>query len=324
MALIDVPIEDDTEKTLYTLVVGVPSRVFQNVLTAQNFPPTWTSVILDADWMIVARDISPEKFVGQMGAGEEFRNASTDQTHEVRLVTGALAMSAHTHSSRYGWTTAIAMTEADLFNQAHGPILLAAVGSFIATGVVIVLAALFATYLARSIGTLAQMVRAFPEGTVRSKPAFRLHEISVVAQSVYDAAVATLEGRKVVDKELQDTQRLNELSTVLVGEGSSFATCLDQILNTAVAVSVADKGNLQLFDPNSGSLTIAAQKGFEEKFLKSFESVRENASVCGIALAEKETDHCRRCADRRHFCGTTQTESITGCGSAKRRFIALA
>ncbi len=161
--LVDVPIENDTEKTLYTLVVGVPSRVFQNVLIAQHFPPTWTSVILDADWMIVARDISPEKFVGQKGGDEEFRNASTDQTHEVSLVTGASAMSAHTHSSRYGWTTAIAITDADLFNQALGPVLLATIGSFVATGVVIVLAVLFANYLTGSIGALAQMVRAFPE-----------------------------------------------------------------------------------------------------------------------------------------------------------------
>src|SRR6516162_2119300 len=43
-----------------------------------------TPAILDADWMIVARGISPEKFVGQKAAGEEFRNAPSDQTHETR------------------------------------------------------------------------------------------------------------------------------------------------------------------------------------------------------------------------------------------------
>jgi two-component sensor histidine kinase len=258
------------------------------VLTAQRFPPPWTAVIVDADWMIVARDISPEKFVGKKAGGEEFRNARSDQTHEVRLVTGEAAMSAHTHSARFGWTTAIAMTEADLFKQAIGPVLLAAIGSFVATGVVIAMAALFAMYLGRAIAALAEMVRAFPEGTLSSKPGFRLHEMSVVAQIVHDAALAVLDGRKVVNKELNDSRHLNELSSALVGEGTSFQTCLDQIVNTAVAIAGADKGNIQLFDPASGSLTIAAQKGFQQDFLKFFGNVRDNASSSGLAMREKK------------------------------------
>jgi hypothetical protein len=39
--------------------------------------------VLDGD-VIVARGISPEEFVGHKGAGEEFRNAPTNETHEVR------------------------------------------------------------------------------------------------------------------------------------------------------------------------------------------------------------------------------------------------
>jgi two-component sensor histidine kinase len=288
IALIDVPIEVETGQNLYTLVVGVPSHIFQDVLTAQHFPPTWTSVILDADWMIVARDVNPEKFIGNRGGGEEFRNAPTDQTHEVRLVTGASAMSAHTHSTRYGWTTAIAITEADLFNQALGPVLLAAIGSFIATGAVIVMAAFFSTYLAGAIGALAQMVRGFPEGALRSKPVFRVREISLVAQSVHEAAVAVVEARKVADQELNDTRRLNELSTLLVGEGTSFETCLDKIIDTTVVVSGAHKGNIQLFNSTSGSLTIAAQKGFEKDFLTFFATMRDASAACTAAMHEKK------------------------------------
>ena len=287
MALVDVPIEDQTGQPVYTLVVAIPNGIFQNVLIAQHFPPSWTSVILDPNWMIVARDIDPEKFVGEKAGGEKFRNARTDQTHEVRLVTGEAAMSAHTHSARYGWTTAIAITEADLFRQALGPVLLAAIGSFIAAGAVIAMAALFSTYLGRAIAVLAEMVRAFPEGTLRSKPAFRLDEISAVAQSVQGAALAVLEGRKLVEKELHDTKRLNELSTVLVGEGSSFKACLDKIVDTALVIAEADKGNIQLFDPVSGSLTIAAQKGFPQDFLNFFGTVRDSASSSGIAMHEK-------------------------------------
>src|SRR5215470_585491 len=151
MVLIDVPIENDSGRRLYTMVVGVPNRIFQDMLTEQHLPRTWNPVILDADWRIVAGGVSPEKYAGQKAAGEEFRNAPSDQTHEVRVLEGAPSLSAYSHSSRFGWTTAIAISEADLFNQAIGPGLLAALGGLVAVGLVIAIAALFSRSLARAI-----------------------------------------------------------------------------------------------------------------------------------------------------------------------------
>jgi two-component sensor histidine kinase len=284
MELIDVPIQDESGRRPYTMVIGVPNRIFQDMLTEQHLPRTWSPVLLDADWMIVAGGISPEKFVGQKATGEEFRNAPSDRTHEVRVPEGAPSMSAYSHTSRFGWTTAIAISEADLFNQAIGPIFLAAVGSLVAVGLVIAMAALFSTYLARTIRSLAHMVRGFPEATLESRPAFRLREVSLVARRMRQAAVAVLDSRKVVDTELNNMRRLNQLSSLLVGEGNGFEDCLAEITKTAIAISEADKGNLQLFDAASGSLTIVAQQGFEEDFLKFFASVRGNDAACGAAM----------------------------------------
>src|SRR6516162_9347709 len=284
MALIDVPVEDESGRGLYTMVIGVPNRIFQDMLDTQHLPQTWNPAILDADWMIVARGISPEKFVGQKAAGEEFRNAPSDQTHEVRTREGVRTMSAYSHSSRYGWTTCIAISEADLFNQAIGPGLLAALGGLVAVGLVIAIAALFSRYLARAIRSLAQMVRGFPEATLEPRPDFHLREVSLVARRMREAAVAVLDGRKVVDTELNNTRRLNQLSSLLVGEQNGFEDCLVEITKTAIAISEADKGNLQLFDASSGSLTIVAQQGFEEDFLKFFDNVRKNDAACGAAM----------------------------------------
>jgi two-component sensor histidine kinase len=284
MEMIEVPIEDESGRSIYTMVVEVPNRIFQDMLTEEHLPRTWSPVILDQDWMIVARGINPEKFVGQKAAGEEFRNAPSDQTHEVRALDGAPSMSAYSHSSRYGWTTAIAISEADLFNQAIGPGLLAALGGLVAVGLVIAIAAFFATYLARAIRSLAQMVRGFPEATLEPRPAFRLREVSLVARRMRDAAVAVLDSRKVVDTELNNMRRLNQISSLLVGERNGFEDCLTEITKTAIAISEADKGNLQLFDATSGSLAIAAQQGFEEGFLKFFDSVCKNDAACGAAM----------------------------------------
>jgi two-component sensor histidine kinase len=284
MELIDVPIEDESGRRLYTMVIGVPNRIFQDMLAEQHLPRTWSPVILDADWMRVARGISPEKFVGQKATGEEFRNAPSDRTHEVRVLEGEPAMSAYSHSSRYGWTTAIAISDADLFDQAIGPGLLAALGGLVAVGLVIAIAALFSTYLARAIRSLAQMVRGFPEATLEPRPDFRLRETSLVARSMREAAAAVLDSRKVVDSELNNMRRLNQLSALMVGEKNSFENCLAEITKTAIAISEADKGNLQLFDAASGSLTIAAQQGFQEGFLKFFVSESGKHAACGAAM----------------------------------------
>ena len=303
MELIDIPIEDESGRSLYTMLIEVPNRIFQDMLTEEHLPRTWSPVILDADWTVVARGVSPDRFVGQKAAGEEFRNAPSDRTHELRQLDGAPSMSADSHSSRYGWTTAIAISDADLFNQAIGPGLLAALGGLVAVGIVIALAALFSTYLARAIQSLAQMVRGFPEAILEPRPAFRLREVSLVAQRMREAAVAVLDSRQVADTELTNMRQLNKLSTQLVRERSSFEDCLAEITKTAIAISEADKGNLQLYDDTSGSLTIAAQQGFQGDFLKFFDSVRGNDTR----------------ADQRDFRRATCSESIVGRRSARRR-----
>src|SRR5262249_34275721 len=145
LALVDVPIEDQGGQRLYTMVVGVPNDVFQKVLIAQHLPPNWSPCILDKNWVIVARGLNPDKFVGHKGAGEEFRSAATNQIHEMRVPEGALSLTAHSHSGRYGWTTAVALSEANILKMAFGPAQRAAIGGLLASGLLIVLAAFLST-----------------------------------------------------------------------------------------------------------------------------------------------------------------------------------
>jgi two-component sensor histidine kinase len=282
LAMVDVPIEDQSGQRVYTMVVGVPDDVFQQVLTAQHLPPNWSPVILDADWVIVARGVNPEKFVGHKGAGEEFRNAPNNQIHEVHVLEGVASIAAHSHSSSYGWTTAVATSETNILEMAFRPALLAAIGGFLASGLLIVLAAFLSTYLAGAITKLASTVVGFPDSTVNQTPTFRVRELSLVAQALYQAAIT-------VRAELEDMRRLNELSTVLMREENNFETCCDEIIRTAIAISGADKGNLQVFDEASRSLRIVAQHGFQERFLKFFENVDDHgAASCGTAMATNE------------------------------------
>src|SRR5215469_17718670 len=200
----------------------------------------------------------------------------------MRVPEGALSLAAHSHSGRYGWTTAVATSETNILNMALGPALLAAIGGFLAAGLLIGLAAFLSTYLASAIRKLASTVRGFPESALYQKPTFRLRELSLVAQALNQAAVT-------VRAELEQMRRLNELSTLLMREENKSEVCLSEITRTAIAISGADKGNLQLFDETLGSLRIIAQQGFQERFLKFFEHVDDHvASSCGTAMATNE------------------------------------
>jgi two-component sensor histidine kinase len=282
MAMVDVPIEDQAGQRVYTMVVGVPNDVFQEVLKRQHLPPNWSPVILDKDWVVVARGVNPEKFVGHKGAGEEFRNDLTNQIHEVRVLDGVSSIAAHSHSNSYGWTTAVATSETNILVMAFRPALLAAIGGFFASALLIVLAAFLSTYLAGAIRKLANTVVGFPDSTINQTPKFRVRELALVAQALNQAAVT-------VRAELENMRCLNELSTVLMGDENDFETCCDEIIRTAIAISSADKGNMQVFDEASRSLRIVAQHGFHENFLKYFANVNDHvAASCGTAMATNE------------------------------------
>jgi GAF domain-containing protein len=61
------------------------------------------------------------------------------------------------------------------------------------------------------------------------------------------------------------------------------------ILDIAIAVTGADKGNIQLLNAKSGVLEIVSHRGYQAPFLKFFMQVkREQRSACGVALLRAE------------------------------------
>jgi PAS domain S-box-containing protein len=84
--------------------------------------------------------------------------------------------------------------------------------------------------------------------------------------------------------DLKAMRRLNEVGTRCAKDRNDVAGCLDEILNVAIEITDADKGNIQLLDSNSGMLSLVAQSGFEEPFLEFFASVASGSSTCGVVM----------------------------------------
>lgn len=55
----------------------------------------------------------------------------------------------------------------------------------------------------------------------------------------------------------------------------------------ALSLAGADRGNIQVMDPVTGSLRITAQSGFDAEFLEYFAAVDDDRSACGRAARER-------------------------------------
>lgn len=88
--------------------------------------------------------------------------------------------------------------------------------------------------------------------------------------------------------DLRGVTRLNELGNLLVREGKDIDKCLGEILEVAIAIGDAKKGNVQLFDLDSNTLSLAAQRGFHDFFLKYFAEVRDDGSACAAAMQSRQ------------------------------------
>jgi PAS domain S-box-containing protein len=83
--------------------------------------------------------------------------------------------------------------------------------------------------------------------------------------------------------DLDAMTRLQQLGSLCAREGHDLTKCLSAVVDVATAITGAPRGSLQLVEPRSGMLTIAAQKGFEAEFLEFFARVREDAPVTAAA-----------------------------------------
>jgi len=88
--------------------------------------------------------------------------------------------------------------------------------------------------------------------------------------------------RRYFELGLTGMARLQEVSTRLV-HGSDPTPLLQEIVDAAIEITAADMGNIQLFDPESGTLRIVASRGLGLPFLEFFQTVHAGHGTCGGA-----------------------------------------
>src|ERR1044072_637959 len=87
--------------------------------------------------------------------------------------------------------------------------------------------------------------------------------------------------------DLKAMRRLNEIGTRCARDGDDVARCLQEMLDVAIEITGAEKGNIQLVDHDTGRLRLTAQSGFDSVFLTYF--ARETPfSACSKAIQSQQ------------------------------------
>lgn len=89
--------------------------------------------------------------------------------------------------------------------------------------------------------------------------------------------------------ELTAMSRLHELSSRLIS-AADLPSVLYEVLDAIIELQGADFGNIQLYDRQTRTLRIAAQRGFQREFLHYFARVdADEGSACCLALKQRST-----------------------------------
>lgn len=110
--------------------------------------------------------------------------------------------------------------------------------------------------------------------------------------------------------DLKAMRRLNEIGARCAKDGDDVASCLREILRVAIEITGADKGNIQLLNGDSDTLTLVSQRGFDEAFLEFFESVNNDDSACSVALRSKQRVIVENINKSEIYAGKTSLEAM--------------
>ena len=90
--------------------------------------------------------------------------------------------------------------------------------------------------------------------------------------------------REAIEAELRGMTRLHEVASRLLA-APDLRSALEEILVATCAMMNSRMGNVQIHDPHTQTLTIAAQQGFPQDFLDQLDVVRRDTpSVCSAAM----------------------------------------
>jgi len=119
--------------------------------------------------------------------------------------------------------------------------------------------------------------------------------------------------RQRLSADLGAMVRLHQISTRFFRE-ADLKFLLEESLETAIDITGADMGKIQLFDDASGTLKLMVHRGFKEKFLGFFASIGKGQAACGEAAKRGERVVVEDIAESPIFIGKPELDVMLEAG----------
>lgn len=285
---IDVPVFKEGQ-TFRTLAILMRAQSFLDVLTDGKMPNGWVAGVIDPQNRFVARAPSGSKRVGYIVSKSWDKAADKDGVFDTVSADGDPIVFANAHTSIGGWPVSVVVKKSELAETG------ATIGwAEIGGGVLSLLSLFFAIFVARRVTgpiqelrdnanmLLASVAVPMPSGPPEVRELWEAFSRSADSRNRAVEALRKSEARW--EAEAAALQRLNGASSRLWRAGN-LREGLEEMLAASIELLGANKASIQLLDPVRGTLTIAAQRGFEESFLDVLQTVlAEEVSACGVAF----------------------------------------
>jgi len=117
---------------------------------------------------------------------------------------------------------------------------------------------------------------------------FSARELLARVSARLEIARLQRENEQRVTADLLAMSRLLDLGNLCFRARDDVDTCLPEMVAAAIELTGADKGILELLDPDSGALTVRAQSGFDETFPDLFSVVRDDIGASTKAVPSRQ------------------------------------
>ena len=132
----------------------------------------------------------------------------------------------------------------------------------------------------------------------------------------HEKTQASLEAlRERLAEELGAMHRLHAIGSRVIDRGETLEDLLLEILDAALEITGRDRGGIQLVDPDTGNLRLAAQRGFGSAYTTAFDTVTPNDGLPSAeALRTRQRVVVENVADYAPLAGTPQLETMIAAG----------
>lgn len=240
-------------KVKYVLSAAVNSDSIGRLIRAQNLPPDWIGVVLDRNDRIVARNVDPEKNVGQL-ASQSLRDAldqSPSGWFHGTTIAGAVVYTPYRRSETTGWVFAMGIPAYAVEQVATRARWLLALGLLGTVGLAIALATIVGRRIAGPIRSLAAATKAMGHGdAVTLAAGIRVSEVQTLAAALREASQAIRERQDLVEREKEALRAADRTK-------DEFLAMLSHELRTPLAALTTAAHILRVADPGHDAATQA-------------------------------------------------------------------